>query len=224
MSKVLAYIRVSTERQEVENQLSGIRQYAERLHIDIDEVVGETISGYKSHLEERKFSDVIAGLERGDTLIVSETSRISRRLLDVLNTIQQLIDRGINVISVKENIVFKDDINSKVLAFAFGLSAEIERSLISSRTKEALARLKAEGKILGRPVGSGDPTKRKLHGKDEEIMGYMDKHVSIAAIARILEVNRKTLDTYMAQENLLFKLRTKKLEEAMKQDGTWRSR
>ncbi|MCZ4544967.1 recombinase family protein, partial [Rhodococcus qingshengii] len=119
MSRVVAYIRVSTSKQFVENQLSGIRAFAERERIEITEIVGETISGYKSTLTERKFSEVLEGLERGDMLIVSETSRISRRLLDVQNTIQQLLERGISVVAVKENIVFKDDINSKVLAFAF---------------------------------------------------------------------------------------------------------
>ncbi|MGB3822465.1 MAG: recombinase family protein [Rhodococcus qingshengii] len=202
MPKVIAYVRVSTDHQDVENQLSGITTYAENEHITIDEVVGETISGYKSNLQERKFSDVTDELQRGDLLIVSETSRISRRLLDVLNIIQSLLDRGIGVIAVKENIVFKDDINSKVLAFAFGLSAEIERNLISARTREALARKKAEGMILGRPVGSGKIENLKLYGKDEQILELRLKRVSKAAIARLLDVNRETLNRYIQRQEL----------------------
>lgn len=202
MGRVVAYIRVSTERQDVENQLTGIRQYASRENLDIDEVSGETISGYKSHLAERRFSEVMSDLQRGDTLIVAETSRISRRLLDVLNAIQQLLDRGINVIAVKENIVFKDDINSKVLAFAFGLSAEIERNLISARTREALAKKKAEGFKLGRPVGSSSPTNLKLHGKDEEIIELLVARVSKSAIARKLDVNRETLRRYISRQQI----------------------
>lgn len=202
MPKVVAYVRVSTIRQETDNQLTGIRDYAEREHIEITEIVGETISGYKSTIVERKFSDVLESLEAGDTLIVSETSRISRRLIDVLNTIQQLIDRGISVIAVKENIVFRDDINSKVLAFAFGLSAEIERSLISSRTREALARKKAEGVRLGRPPGSTSPDKLKLYGKDEQIIELRMKRVSRADIARILDVHVETLRRYMERREL----------------------
>ncbi|OKA15815.1 hypothetical protein BS618_07730 [Rhodococcus erythropolis] len=202
MSRVVAYIRVSTSKQFVENQLSGIRAFAERERIEITEIVGETISGYKSTLTERKFSEVLEGLERGDMLIVSETSRISRRLLDVQNTIQQLLERGISVVAVKENIVFKDDINSKVLAFAFGLSAEIERSLISARTREALAVKKAEGVVLGRPVGSGKPEKLKLYGKDEQILDLQLKRVSKSAIARMLDVNRETLNRYIQRQNL----------------------
>lgn len=202
MSRVVAYIRVSTSKQFVENQLSGIRAFAERERIEITEIVGETISGYKSTLTERKFSEVLEGLDRGDMLIVSETSRISRRLLDVQNTIQQLLERGISVVAVKENIVFKDDINSKVLAFAFGLSAEIERSLISARTREALAVKKAEGVVLGRPVGSGKPEKLKLYGKDEQILDLQLKRVSKSAIARMLDVNRETLNRYIQRQNL----------------------
>lgn len=165
MPRVIAYVRVSTNKQDVENQLSGIRIFAKRERIEITETVGETISGYKSTLTERELSEVLEGLERGDMLVVSETSRISRRLLDVQNTIHELLDRGIGVVAVKENIVFKDDINSKVLAFAFGLSAEIERNLISARTREALARKKAEGMILGRPVGAGKVENLKLYAK-----------------------------------------------------------
>lgn len=199
MPRVIAYVRVSTNKQDVENQLSGIRIFAERERIEITETVGETISGYKSTLTERKLSEVLEGLERGDMLVVSETSRISRRLLDVQNTIHDLLDR---VVAVKENIVFKDDINSKVLAFAFGLSAEIERNLISARTREALARKKAEGMILGRPIGSGKVENLKLYGKDEQILELQLKRVSKSAIARMFDVNRETLNRYIKRQNL----------------------
>lgn len=202
MPRVIAYIRVSTERQDADNQLTGIRQYAEREHLHIDDVVGETASGFKVKLTERKFSDVLDDLKAGDTLIVSETSRISRKLLDVLNTIQLLLDRGVNVIAVKEGMVFKDDINSKVIAFAFGLAAEIERNMISQRTKEALARLKAEGVVLGRPVGTGKPEHYKLHGRDEEIKALMRSRVSMSAIARLMGVNRQTVYNYVAKQRI----------------------
>lgn len=202
MGRVVAYVRVSTEKQETDNQLIGIKEYAAREHLQITEIVGETISGYKSTLTERKFSDVLDDLEAGDTLIVSETSRISRRLLDVLNTIQQLIDRGVHVIAVKEGIVFRDDINSKVLAFAFGLSAEIERNLISARTREALAKRKAAGVKLGRPPGSTSPEKLKLHGADEQILDWLEHGVSKTAIASMLDVNRNTLTRYIDRQDL----------------------
>lgn len=202
MPRVIAYIRVSTERQDVENQLTGIKHYALQNGLTIDEVAGETISGYKSQLHERKFHEVLDQLEKGDTLIVSETSRISRRLLDVLNTIQKLIDRGVNVIAVKEGIAFKDDINSKVLAFAFSLSAEIERSLISARTKEALAKLKADGIKLGRPIGSTKLENLKLFGKDQQIIEFLVAGMPKAAIARYFDVNRETLNRYILRRGI----------------------
>lgn len=202
MPRVIAYVRVNTNKQDVENQFSGIRIFADRERIAITETVGATISGYKSTLTERKLSEVLEGLERGDMLIVSETSRISRRLLDVQNTIHDLPDRGIGVVAVKENIVFKGAINSKVLAFAFVLSAEIGRNLISARTREALARKKAEGMILGRPVGSGKVENLKLYGKDEQILELQLKRVSKSAIARMFDVNRETLNRYIKRQNL----------------------
>jgi DNA invertase Pin-like site-specific DNA recombinase len=198
MGRVIAYIRVSTSHQDVDNQRFEINHYAEREHIHIDEFIGETISGYKTQLKDRKFSELITGLERGDTLIVSETSRISRRLIDVLNTIQGLLDRGVNIIAVKEGIVFKDDINSKVLAFAFGLSAEIERNLISARTREALAKKKADGVKLGRPRGSARPENLLLHGRqDEYVTLRVEYGMSKAAIARRFDVNIETLRRFV---------------------------
>lgn len=202
MPRAVAYIRVSTSHQDVDNQRFEISRYAERSGVLIDEFIGETASGYKTQLVDRKLSDVMAELERGDTLIVSETSRISRRLMDILNTIQGLLDRGINVIAVKEGIVFKDDINSKVLAFAFGLAAEIERNLISARTREALAKKKADGVQLGRPLGSADPKNLKLYGKDEEYIALRVKKVPKAAIARMFDVNIETLRRYVSRQEL----------------------
>lgn len=202
MGRVVAYIRVSTSHQDVDNQRFEITRYAERSGLHIDEVVGETASGFKTQLADRKLSDVMDGLERGDTLIVSETSRISRRLMDILNTVQGLLDRGINVVAVKEGIVFKDDINSKVLAFAFGLAAEIERNLISARTREALAKKKADGVRLGRPPGSSNPMNLKLHGKDNEYIELRLVRVSKAAIARKFGVSYQTLRRYVERREL----------------------
>lgn len=202
MPKVVAYIRVSTSQQDVDNQRFEITHYAERNGVVIDQVVGETISGYKTQLSDRKLSELMTQLQSGDTLVVSETSRISRRLMDILNAIQGLLDRGVNVIAVKEGIVFKDDINSKVLAFAFGLAAEIERNLISARTREALAKKKADGVILGRPLGSTNPENLKLYGKDEEYIALRMKRVPKAAIARMFDVNIETLRRYVSRQEL----------------------
>lgn len=220
MGRIVAYARVSTDKQDAENQRFEIERYLAREGRVYDEFVEETISGTKS-VSERKLGQLMDELTEGDMLIVSETSRISRRLGEIFATIQFFIDKGVTVVAVKQNYRFANDIQSKVIAFAFGIASEIERDLISSRTREALARRKAEGMKLGRPVGTGDPTRRKLHGKDEQIMDLLDKRVSKAAIARILGVNQKTLHTYIRDQNIAYELRARKLRESMQQDGTW---
>ncbi|MBJ8343973.1 recombinase family protein [Antrihabitans sp. YC2-6] len=220
MSKIVAYARVSTDKQTVENQLFEITNYLAREQRKYDEAVVETISGMKL-VADRELGRLMDELDEGDTLIVSETSRISRRLGEIYATIQYFLDRGVIVIAVKQNYRFANDIQSKVIAFAFGIASEIERDLISSRTKEALARLKSEGKRLGRPPGSGNPDKWLLAGKDEEIMNYLDKGVSKAAIARLYEVDRDTVRNYIAAKNLEHTLRTRKLNDALLAERTW---
>lgn len=223
MSRVVAYARVSTDRQTVENQLFEIRNYLQRDGREYTEVVEETISGMKP-VRERQLGRLMDELQEGDTLVVSETSRISRRLSEIFATIQLFIDRGVEVIAVKQNYRFANDIQSKVIAFAFGIASEIERDLISSRTREALQRRKAEGMTLGRPVGTSKPEFKKLHGKEEEILGYMRNRISKAGIARMYKVDRETVRRFINDNNLEYVLRTRILEESMKADGTWKGR
>ncbi|MEC5150894.1 recombinase family protein [Cryobacterium sp. GrIS_2_6] len=205
MSKVVAYVRVSTNHQDHENQRYEITQFAVRQGLEISEYVAEVITG-KAAVKDRKIGDLLASLEDGDTLVVSEVSRISRSLTAVLTTIEDATKRGVTIMTVKGGHVFGDNINSKVIAFAFGLAAEIERDLISARTKEALARKKAEGVILGRPVGSHTVENLKLWGKDEEILTMMMKRVPKSAIARLLDVNRNTLSAYIERRELVKEL------------------
>ncbi|MBO1267067.1 recombinase family protein [Arthrobacter cavernae] len=208
MPRVIAYARVSTDKQDAENQRFEIERYLTRTNLAFDQFVEETVSGRRD-VSERKLGQLMTELERGDTLIVSEASRISRRLSEIFATIQYFIDRGVTVIAVKQNYVFADDINSKVIAFAFGLAAEIERDLISQRTKEALARKKSEGVILGRPAGSFQHKHYKLHGKDDEIMELLEKRVGVAALARVFNVSRPTMQRYIADNELRQKLQGK---------------
>lgn len=224
MSRVVAYARVSTDKQTVENQLFEIRNYLKQENRKYDEAVVETISGMKP-VHERELGRLMQELHEGDTLIVSETSRISRRLNEIFSTITYFIDHGVEVIAVKQRFHFANDIQSQVIAFAFGIASQIERDLISSRTKEALARRKAEGKPLGRVKGTKvNPESLKLHGKDEEIMGYLRAKVSRSAIARIYDVHRDTVSRYINDNNLEYVLRTHMLEEAMKKEGTWKGK
>jgi putative DNA-invertase from lambdoid prophage Rac len=213
MSKTVAYVRVSTDKQDAANQEFEVRRFATQRGYEIDSFISEVVSG-TTDTKYRKFGEVVDRLEAGDTLIVSEISRISRNLYQVFETLQACLSRDINIVTVKENFILGNDINSKVLAFAFGIAAEIERNMISARTKEALARKRAEGVVLGRPVGTHRPEHRKLYGKDEQIMEWLDKRVSYAAIGRLLDVNRETVSRYVRDNDLRMRLAVKRLKES----------
>lgn len=192
------YIRVSTDKQTTENQKFEIEKYCHERSIKIDEWIEETISATKK-LEDRKFGQLLKRMEKGDLLLVTELSRLGRNLMQIMSILHGCMEKDIQVYTIKERYELGNNINSKVLAFAFGLSAEIERNLISQRTKEALARKKAEGVILGRPKGSKSK-KLKLSGKEIEIQTLLDKRVSISAIGRLLGVHRFTVSTYLKRE------------------------
>jgi putative DNA-invertase from lambdoid prophage Rac len=188
---VYSYLRVSCEKQSVENQRFEILKFASDKKIVIDEFIEETESG-TVRINERMLGQVIAKMKKSDTLILSELSRLGRSLLDVMSTLNVLMNKECFLLTVKENFVLGDNVNSKVLAFAFSLSGEIERQLISSRTKEALARRKAGGQSLGRPVGFRLKN-TKLSGKEEEIRNLLKHQVSIRAIARMYNVHPVTV-------------------------------
>lgn len=198
---IYGYVRVSTNKQDLENQRFELRNFATKKEIQIEEWIEEKISS-KENLSKRKFGTMMKKLKKGDILIVSELSRIGRNLLQVMSILNFCMEKEIMVFTVKEKYELGNNINSKVLAFAFGLSAEIERNLISQRTKEALARKKAEGVILGRPIGI-KAKKTKLTGKENEIRKLLDKKVSISAIARIMKVHRLTVDKHVREWGLL---------------------
>src|SRR5690554_3865839 len=161
---IYGYIRVSTDKQTVENQRFEINHFCEKQNIIVSRWIEETISGSKQ-VDDRKLGKLLKKMKKDDILICSELSRLGRNLLMIMGVLNECMNRDIQVWTIKDNYRLGSDINSKVLAFAFGLSAEIERNLISQRTKEALARKRAEGVILGRPVGSKS-AKTKLTGKE----------------------------------------------------------
>lgn len=192
---VYGYIRVSTDRQTVENQRFEVKEFAERESLNVDSWIEETISGTKE-VNERKLGLLFDKMRKDDILICTELSRLGRNLMMIMGFLNQCMKTGVKVWTIKDNYRLGNDISSKVLAFAFGLSAEIERNLISQRTKEALARKRFEGKILGRPKGSLSK-KRKLTGKENLINDLLAKRNSICAIARRLKVHRYTLTTFI---------------------------
>jgi DNA invertase Pin-like site-specific DNA recombinase len=192
---IYAYIRVSSDKQTIENQRFEIINFCKKSVIEIDFWIDETISGTQK-LEKRELGKLLKKMKRDDILICSELSRLGRNLLMIMGILNECMNRDIQVWTIKDNYRLGSDINSKVLAFAFGLSAEIERNLISQRTKEALARKRAEGVVLGRPKGSKSKVK-KLTGKEAEIKNLLDKKVSKSAIARILGVHRLTVTQFV---------------------------
>ncbi len=187
---IYGYIRVSTDRQTVENQRYEIQCFCERHGMRIDRWIEETISG-TIPWEKRALGKLLRRAKGDDLLLCSELSRLGRSLFMILDVLNQCMRRKVQVWTIKDNYRLGDDISSKVLAFALGLSAEIERNLISQRTKEALARRRALGKRLGRPRGATTPS--KLQAQEEVIRHYMKRGFTISKIARKLHVSRKTL-------------------------------
>jgi DNA invertase Pin-like site-specific DNA recombinase len=192
------YIRISTDKQTTENQRFEIMKFTKLKRFVIDEWIEETISSTK-RLDIRKFGQLLLLMQKGDVLVVSELSRMGRNLMQIMKILHDCMEKDVMVYTVKEGYELGNNINSKVLAFAFGLSAEIERNLISQRTKEALARRKAEGQILGRPKGSKSQV-RKLSGREGEINSLISKKISYSAIARILGVHRLTVASFVKEK------------------------
>jgi putative DNA-invertase from lambdoid prophage Rac len=197
---IYGYIRVSTDKQTTENQRFEILKYADEKRLSVDRWIEETVSATRK-LSERKLGRLLTELHEGDVLIVSELSRLGRSLMEVMSILHTLMEKDVKVFTTKERYELGNNINSKVLAFAFSLSAEIERSMISSRTKEALARKRSEGKRLGRPKGRLSSV-TKLTGKDDLIREYLAKNIPQTVIGRLLNVNRLTVRNYIKTRKL----------------------
>lgn len=195
---IYGYIRVSSDKQTVENQRFEINNFCVREKIKIDGWIEETISGTKSY-DKRQLGRLLKRVQKGDLIICAELSRLGRNLFMIMEILNICMTKECRVWTIKDNYRLGDDIQSKVLAFAFGLSAEIERNLISQRTKEALARLKAEGKSIGRGKGKRN---NKLNAqcvvKHNFIVKELGKGTSIPIIAKKIKVARGTLYRYLA--------------------------
>ena len=185
------YIRVSTDKQTVENQRFEINSFCQKQHLQVDGWIEETISGTKNY-DKRKLGELLKIVEKDDLIICAELSRLGRNLFMIMEILHICMNKECKVWTIKDNYRLGDDIQSKVLAFAFGLSAEIERNLISQRTKEALALRKAQGIHIGRRAGSHN-SKLKLSGYEEIIQEFLICNCSKSEIAKALKVDRSTL-------------------------------
>ena len=166
--RTVAYLRVSTNNQDLDQQRLAILDYAHRNHLTIDEFVKVEVSS-RRNLRQRGISQLLEQLSPKDILLVSELSRLGRSVSQIIRLVDRMIEQQIRFVAVKEGIDLEgaQDIQTKVTVTMFGLFAEIERDLISERTKEGVAAARAKGKIIGRPKGVLG--KSKLDDKKDEI-------------------------------------------------------
>ena len=194
---IYGYIRVSSDKQTVENQRFEIQRFCEQNGLHIDGWIEETISGTKSYTK-RQLGKLLRLASKGDIIICSELSRLGRNLYMIMEILSICMSKECFVWTIKDGYRLGDDIQSKVLAFAFGLSAEIERNLISQRTKEALARIRAEGRHIGRPKGVPTAIKYyRLYKHDAYIRRALANGMKQSEIVRRLHTNRSTLGRYI---------------------------
>jgi len=194
---VIAYLRVSTEKQLIENQHEEVKQFAKSKGLKITKWHVEKVSGTIIK-EKRKLESILCSLRANDILIVSEISRLSRTMLEIMNILDLCIKKEVTLYSVKEGYSFENNMTSKIMGFAFGIAAEIERNLIASRTREALAYRKSQGMILGRPTGSA-PQKEMLVNNSEEIRYMIRRGVPKIRIADKFKVSKATLYNFLKE-------------------------
>jgi DNA invertase Pin-like site-specific DNA recombinase len=190
MPQVFAYLRVSTDAQDVANQKHGVVRYCIDKKLLEPMFVEDTVSG-KTDWRDRQLGKMIRGAGEGDVIVVSEVSRLARSTLQVLEIGRECIEKSVQLHVAKNGIVFDNSMQSRIVAVVLALVAEIERDFISSRTKEALAKRKAEGMKLGRPVGGAKNLKLDKHA--DKIDGYLAKGINKVAIAKLLDVSPNTL-------------------------------
>jgi DNA invertase Pin-like site-specific DNA recombinase len=204
--KTVAYLRVSTGGQDLAHQKLAILDHARRHRFSVDQFVEAQLSSRRIR-QRKQVLETIEALHKGDRLVVSELSRLGRSLGQIIQAVDQLLKKGVSLVAIKESIRLegKQDLQTKVTIALFGLFAEIERDLISERTKEGLATARARGRLLGRPKGSLGPS--KLDGKEGEIQMLLGKKVSKASIAKILDVVPSTLHSFIHSRRLEHKKR-----------------
>lgn len=195
---IYGYIRVSTDKQSVENQRFEISRFAKRQKLKINGWIEETISGTKNYTK-RELGKLLEKTNDGDLIVCAELSRLGRSLFMIMEILNICLNKGCRVWTIKDSYRLGDDIQSKVLAFAFGLSAEIERNLISQRTKEALARKKSKGTVFGRPLERKNSRQNKTCLQNKNLIKKsLASGISKSELSKKLHISRGTLYRYLA--------------------------
>ncbi len=201
MGKIVAYLRASTDKQDLNHQKLEVLEFARRQGLHIDDYVEIIISSRKTS-QQRRIDELLQTLSETDTLIVTELSRLGRRTVEVIALVNALVERNIRVIALKQNLAIdRQDMNSKIVITLFSLFAELERDLISLRTREALAAKKAQGQRLGKPKGTIQKSKfDKDLSRIQELLGY---GLSVRKIAKVLGYSSHiALNTYINKRGL----------------------
>ncbi len=201
MGETIGYIRVSTDRQTVDNQRLAILDYCHRNKFQVDDWIDVNMSSRRTPAQ-RRIDELLERLKEGDCLIVAELSRLARSVGQIAVTVSTLLKKKVRFISIKESISLNggQDMQAKVMITMFSLFSEIERDLISERTKEGLKRARAEGKLLGRPRGTIG--KSKLDGKEDEIKRFLKGGINKTNIARYFNVSWSTLENFIKTRKL----------------------
>lgn len=194
-----AYLRVSTDKQDVKNQKLGVLDYCNAQNINPIKFIEDTTSG-KTPWKARAIGNILETAEPGDVIVVSEVSRLGRSILQVLEILEIAAQKEISVHIAKSRMVMDGSMQSTITATILGLVAQIEREFISSRTKEALQKKKHDGAVLGRPKGQSDTL--KLDSMKDEILGYLKKGINKRAIAKLIECSPSTLYEWLKRRHI----------------------
>ena len=198
---VYGYLRVSTDKQDCDNQKIGVEELAQTRGLPIENwIVDDSVSGIKEP-EKRKLGKLLKRIKSGDVIICSELSRLGRRLFMVISILEHCMKIGAKVLTVKDGYELGDNVQSKILAFAFGLVAELEREMISKRTKEALQRRKMNGQAIGRQKGAKNK-RHVLDGKEDKIIALLNAGVTKTKIAKNLKISSGTLYDFIKKNGL----------------------
>lgn len=210
MGNYIAYVRVSTENQSIENQQLRIYEYAREHGFEISQFISVSISSRKSK-KKRKLDELFLLLSSGDTLVCTELSRLGRSMSEILSMIDELTERKIKLIFTNqpELSTFENNAYTKLLYSVYAYFVQTERDIMSDRTKQGLERARANGKTLGRPKGSVGFS--KLDGKEKIIAEYLDLKLNKTSISQLLKVSRPCLISFMnSREDKILKFRKQK--------------